>query len=122
MNNLQSDKTVSTADSLRLLAAWYDEHPEMAAPSVSVFPYAYGTREETVKKLAAWARALKPVTKNVNDYNVTLTRFFGSLKFYVSVSRGDVCEKIITYKCPESLLASLGEDIAERLETEVDEL
>lgn len=114
---MSEDKQLTTAESLRLLADWYEEHPEQPAPSVTVHIW-LGTPAAVVETLGRWARALKPCKKNWTDFSVNITRQFGSIEFRVSASRDAVCKKIVTYDCPESLLASLGEENLNGLETE----
>lgn len=116
---MSEEKKYTTAESLRLLADWYETHPTADPPnSIGIWLSGWGDRQKTLASLAHWAMDLKPCVKELTDYNFSLNRQFGNLTFNVSVSRDAVCKKIVTYDCPESLLAALGEENLAGLETE----
>ena len=102
-----TEQLISVGDSLRLLADWYDRHPDITAPVIMARLADSG---EVGPRVAAAAKALAPCEKRFSDYFLFLSRTFGSLKFSINVSRDAICKKIVTYDCPKSLLSELGID------------
>jgi hypothetical protein len=92
------------ANGLRLIADFYEAQPEMEQFIVGV--YTHG-RDKFLKALRALSHGGK-VTKDLSDTSqyayVRAERMFGDLKLTLSVSKECICERIVTYKCPDSLL------------------
>lgn len=109
-----SETTMSIGDSLRLIAEWYDAHPNAPAPYVHIHINEW-PKDTAAARLAAMAAALKPCRKELSSWRIGLQRQFGCLEFGASVSRDAICEKVVTYKCPESLLESLDTGEVEQL-------
>lgn len=103
----------TTAEGLRALADWYEAHPEIDAPHMSLYFWERGG--EAAKKLAAVAKAMGTCEKSFSDYSLTIKRQFGPVWLTASVDRDAVCKKIVTYDCPESLLAELGPEFEKEL-------
>jgi hypothetical protein len=80
---------LSTADSLRLLADWYEQHPDMPAPE-ALRVYSFGSDAEKVREIA---RALGTFDKDHRDAFLELSRRFGSLRIDIIVHHEAVCTK-----------------------------
>ena len=80
--------TLSTAESLRLMADWYEAHPDMPAPyNPSVLHFATENSDEVGKV----ARALGTFKKSGEDTFLRLTKQFGSLPLEFIFYRNRVC-------------------------------
>ena len=95
------------ADSLRLLADFFETHPEVAIPyNASEFHY-YGAH--TKQEVATVARALGRCEKVVNDQFFELHAQIGSIKFRAIASRENVCTRrevgrVMTPATPEVIV------------------
>lgn len=85
------------AKSLRLIAEFYDEHPDFPAPlSQNITIPLWG--KDAKEKLASAARALAPCRKKVSNGiypTFDLERAFGGLTLNVYTQRENVCEKVV---------------------------
>ena len=121
------------ADSLRLIADWFEQHEEIAAPyGGNEFKYFnYDKRDD----LARLAKALGSTEKEFSGelFYLKGKKMFGSIEFQAVASRGGVCRQVKTgtktvhleareameardvevpvyeWKCDEPLLAASGE-------------
>lgn len=94
---------LSTAESLRLLADWYEAHPDMPAPKVWV---GGGLGLEDARRIA---RALGAFDKGGDDMFFELNKSFGSLVLTVQFYRPHICTKrvvqkeVVEWDCPALL-------------------
>lgn len=82
------------ADSLRLLADWYEEHQEIATPSTDFKVYSLNTKEEATRCMMA----LKPCKKEYKDSLFYLSRQFGSIDLEFVFYRDQVCTRRVVGK------------------------
>ena len=75
------------ASSLRLIADWYDEHPDMPTLDELRVYHVRETREEA----ARIARALMPVDKQAESDVFKLSRTFGAVPLQFIFYRSTVC-------------------------------
>lgn len=110
---MESMNKMSIGDSLRQLAVWYDDHPDVRAPYVTIHIWDQG--QSAITELAKTAKAFGSCSKQVTAYSFNVSRVFGSLEVTARADRDAICRKRVTYDCPQSLLESLGmsaEDVA----------
>ena len=100
----------SIADGLRELADWYEEHSNIGLPRVVIDTPLTLDPGALVVHIGLVAKALGNCRKRVDEYSVVVSRDFGPVPVFMSVSRSEVCKKVVTWKCPESLLAAIGPD------------
>lgn len=112
---MEQDTEMTVADGLRELANWYEKNPNIAAPQMSIWINS-SDGDRTVEKLAIIAKAFGNCTKDVNEYYIHVWREFGPFRVTAIADRDSVCKKIVTWKCPESLLAAIGKDALKELE------
>lgn len=85
-------------ESIELLAAWCDQHPEI--PVTCSGPYAHAFAKDR-EQLTEWIRALShgapigSVRKEAGDAYAGAVRTFGSIELRVLCSRDQVCERIV---------------------------
>ena len=103
------------ADGLREIADMYEANPELKAPKVYLW-ICDGSGNEA-RKLAEFAKAMKPCKKVVNDYNFAVLRNYGPVEMRAYVDRSSVCKKVVKWECPKSLLETLGPEFEKELET-----
>jgi hypothetical protein len=85
------------ADSLRLIADWFEQHEEIPLQSTydTFSYYALDTRDE----MAMLAKALGgKVEKEFEDDWFRLKRQFGKITFIATANRAQVCRKVIVGK------------------------
>jgi hypothetical protein len=91
------------ANGLRLIADFYEAQPEM--PQFSI--YTFTDRLGFLNALKA-LKTRGMVTKDLSDQSfngyAVLKQPFGEIPFQVNAQKSDICERIVTYKCPDSLL------------------
>lgn len=98
------NKNTELINNLRLAARYLEDHPDIPAFQIAWLHRLLYTKEE----LKAAARAMGSFEKTVDDHNYSLVRNFGLLKLEVAIPRQIVCEKVVTWKCPEEgLLESI---------------
>jgi len=105
----------SIADGLRELADWYEKHPEVGLPSVRIELDSLNA-DEAIRGLALTAKAFGTCEKKFGSYLISINRRFGPVRVSAHVDRDSVCKRVVTWKCPESLLATLGRDAVKALE------
>lgn len=99
---------LSTAESLRLLADWYEKNPDMPAPVARVAA-GLGNGLGTPDGARRIAKMLGTFEKGGSDLFLTLTRHFGSVALEARFYRPDICKKrvvqeeIIEWDCPALL-------------------
>jgi len=106
------------AESLRMIAAWFELHPEVKVPfDAKEFRY-YDASSKT--EMATLARALSPCEKCVNDDFFELHAQFGTITFRAVANRRDVCERVVTGTrqveetvIPERIIPAHDEEIVE---------
>ena len=98
------------ANSLRLIADWYEQHPDMPVPMGYIGVYSAATDE-----LQAVARALRPCTKEFNHGVFALERAFGAVRLGFVWSRSDVCvaTRVGERYIPEQYIPARVEDVVE---------
>ena len=85
---MEDNAKLSTADSLRLMADWYEAHPDMPAPyNPTVLHFAV----ENEDAAASVARALGTFKKFGDDTFLRLTKTFGSIPLEFIFYRNKVC-------------------------------
>ena len=103
---MDDNMKLSTADSLRLMADWYEAHPDMPAPTARI--YANG-EHSTMDGARRIARMLGAFEKGGSDLFLEIAKQFGSVALSVSFYRSDICTKrvvqkeIIEWDCPPLL-------------------
>lgn len=103
---MNTDKKITYAQSLRLLADFYDENPSLKAPTQDLNVFTAHSKED----LAAIAKMLGTFNKEVTKDLYTISRQFGVIKLAFPVLRANVCEKrkvmreVEEWVCPDSLL------------------
>jgi len=108
---------MTIAEGLRKLADWYDDHPEIGTPSVRVeIDNPFTDPGPAIKQLGMLAKAFGKCEKRFNDWSYNVERRFGPVKVYGSLTRDAVCKRIVTWECPESLLAAIGSDAVKAFE------
>jgi hypothetical protein len=101
------------ADSLRLVADFYEENPEMFLPEGTLKIFSTYGKEDVIKA----AKMLGTCEKQIDEDFYKLRRKFGSITLEVIETRSLVCTKRTVMKempvdewdCPESLLESKEE-------------
>ena len=112
---MEQETEMTIAEGLRELADWYERHPEVARPLVRI-EVDDSNPDEAVHGLAVTAKAFGKCKKHFGSYLISVSRDFGPVNVVAHVSRDTVCKKVVTWKCPESLLATLGPDAMKALE------
>jgi hypothetical protein len=106
-------------DSLRAIAQWYDEHPEVK-PMEDLITFTDYRDPANKEEAAAIAKALVPFTKKFSANYITLTRDFGACHLKFVWNREVVCEKRVTGKkwveeryIPGTFVAAHEEEVVE---------
>jgi hypothetical protein len=125
------------AASLRLIAAFYDEHPDMPVPYLGLDDelsiYIVNSQNPTAT-LAAVAKQFGRAQKTMGETFFNVGRRFGAITLRAMAYREAVCERVVTgtrtverpitetvgteevteevveWRCPESLLSALAVD------------
>ena len=109
------------AHGLRLIADWYEAHPDMPVPHTDEIGV-YGVKE-TREEAARIAEALTPCRKEWAENFFKLVHDFGTLKLKFVFMRSAVCTRrvvghrvipaspesvveVVEWDCPDSLLAN----------------
>lgn len=91
------DPRVEWLDSLRQIADWLAEHPEVPQPyhliGSELYIYLHGGDSRT--KLAAIARAFGNADKRVDGSRFGVARRFGAITLIASAAREEVCERVV---------------------------
>ncbi len=82
------------AHSLRLLASFYDRHPDLPCPGANFSVYPSGGRAKAVEI----ARDLGDVKKLYEDFLFTLKKTIGLISLNFKFSRQEVCERKVIGK------------------------
>lgn len=104
-------KTSGVAATLRAIADWYDEHPDMPGPhslDVSSVP-----DEKSVAVMVA--QALGTCTKEYTESVLTLARDFGGIRLRFLFWRTAVCDRRVvgTVEVPEQVTPAYTREIVE---------
>lgn len=95
--------TFTTAESLRLLADWYEQHPTIPGPE-EVNIYLYGEKDELLAQLADASTALGADRKiEAGTYYIDISRDFSSVTLMFSVAKDRICRKVERWECPKTL-------------------
>lgn len=103
MNN--NEKTILA---LREAADYLAAHPDIP-PFGIVWLNANVYKKEELK---AAARAMGSFDKVVSEHSYSLIHNIGPLKIEVTIPRHYICEKIVTWKCPDDPLLDLDSEPA----------
>lgn len=109
---------IDYARGLRLIADWYEAHPDIPVPHIEEIGV-YGV-EETREEAARIAEALKPCRKEWDKDFFKLVRDFGPIKLKFVFMRKAVCTQrvvkrlveVIEWDCDSSLLTEGAEEEA----------
>lgn len=101
-----TDTKPTTAESLRLLADWYENNPDMPAPSTAI--YFYG-KEHTPASVAA---RLGEFQEGGDETFYELKKTFGALELRASFYRPDHCVKRTVMKSVEEWASPLAKEAA----------
>jgi hypothetical protein len=82
------------ADSLRLIADFFEQHEEIAVPADPT--YSYYTYNRDRKGMGLLARAFGTSDKEMTADLFYLSRMFGKIKFQALAWRESVCERVVT--------------------------
>jgi hypothetical protein len=77
------------AEGLRKVADFYEQHPEVVAPRISIDNFALSSKEEA----SAVARALGSCRKTYSDDMLTISRDFGPVEVRFYFTRSEVCTR-----------------------------
>lgn len=105
---IMDEKKPTTAESLRMLADWYEAHPDMPAPRASVLALS-GNGLESPDGARRVARALGFFEKGGTDSFLILKKPFGAVALEFSFWRESICKKrvvqeeIVEWDCPALL-------------------
>ena len=94
---------LSTAESLRLMADWYEAHPDMPPPTAKIYASGDHSTKDGARHIA---RMLGTFEKGGGDMFLDIKKLFGSVPMVVSFFRWDICIKrvvqreIIEWDCP----------------------
>ena len=114
---MEVQNVMTIAEGLRKLADWYDDHPEVGMPLVRIeIKNSYIAPQTAIEQLGILAKAFGKCEKRFNDWSYNVERRFGPVKVYGSLTRDAVCKRIVTWECPESLLAAIGSDAVKAFE------
>ena len=92
------------ANGLRAIADFYEKHEDMKQFTCFIYVWDHKTflDQFRILKSAGWVD--KDYGKNEEHSAVKISHVFDKVKLTVSVDKGQVCERIVTYRCPDSLL------------------
>lgn len=109
---------IEYARSLRLIADFYEKHPEVPLPDLEIKCHSITGRAEVIKT----AHALKTFDKLYCENFFTLSKTFGMLKLQFVEYRANVCKKkvvgtqVVKKKVPQTYVEV--EEVVEKVEWE----
>ena len=92
------------ANGLRLIADFYEAHEDMKQFMCFIYAWSHKDFLKYFQILKTTGRVDKDFSSDGPSADVKISHTFGDVRLTVSVDKGQVCERIVTYKCPDSLL------------------
>ena len=92
------------ANGLRLIADFYEKHEGMQQFTAYVHTWGKAAFLKNLLVLSDGGDVAKDMSDTSQYAKVRLKRMFGAVALEVAVDKDYVCEKIVTYRCPDSLL------------------
>ena len=102
---IKVNKNQAVIDGLLEAAEYLQGHPDIPALTIAWLRASVWTKSQ----LHDAARVLGSCEKIADDHYYVLRRAFGPLHLEVSISRDQICKKIITWDCPEDPLLGIPE-------------
>lgn len=95
---------------LRETAAYLEANPQFPKLTIAVLASYLSEREQLIEA----AGHMGSFKKTYDDYNFALRKSFGCVDVTVNIPRDQVCQKIITWNCPDD--SALLREFAETAE------
>lgn len=105
-------------ESLRMVADFYETHPEMELPAVAGF---HIFTLQTPEEIAPSLRALGRVIKEYSDCLVYFNYWFGVIRLQIVALRERVCKRTVTgvRLVPKKVLPAIPEEVIPAHEEEI---
>ena len=105
------------AEGLRLLADWFEAHPDMKHPSETFSVWEFNTKDEAAQCL----REMSPCEKKYNNSLFEVSKSFGMITLRYIFSRDTVCTRKVvgTKVIPEHIEPAKEEEIIPEHEEEI---
>ena len=97
-------KNQEFANGLRLIADFYEKHDDMKQFTCFIYAWSHEEFIKYFKILKTTGYVDKNMGANGEHADVKVSHTFDKVKLVISVDKGQVCERIVTYRCPDSLL------------------
>src|SRR3990167_2366618 len=97
-------------ETLKSLIRFFETHPELPIIKAKSFYYSLNSKAELLQA----AKGLHSFTKSVDDYNYNLNKKVGDLSLQFYTRRSEICEKVVTWVCPEEGLLESYNSLQEK--------